>query len=98
MEQFHGENVQLADMAAAACLSRFHYIRVFRKIYGLSPRRSLKDLRMARAKELFRAGTSVTQTCFDVGYESLPTFCNTFKRSTGYTPNAYRKLHLRNPE
>lgn len=98
MENYHSEKIQLADLAAAAFMSRFHYIRVFRQVYGVSPRQYLKDLRMTKAKELIKAGATITQTCFEVGYESLPTFSSNFKRSTGFSPNAYRKLHNSNPE
>ena len=61
-------------------MSRFHYVRIFKQLYGLTPRNYLRDMRIAKAKEFLKQGHSITDTCADVGYESLPTFSNTFKK------------------
>jgi AraC-like DNA-binding protein len=98
MEKHHGVKIELDEIAAAACMSRFHYIRVFQQVYGTTPRQFLRDLRIGKAKELLQKGYSVTRVCLDVGYESLPTFSKVFKRGTGYSPTAYRELNNSNPE
>lgn len=98
MEKYHGNKIELDEIAAAAFMSRFHYIRVFQQVYGTTPRQYLRDLRIEKAKELLKKGYSVTRVCFDVGYESLPTFSKVFKRGTGYSPKAYQELNISNPE
>jgi AraC-like DNA-binding protein len=98
MEKYHGDKIKLDEIAAAAFMSRFHYIRIFQQVYGMTPRQFLRDLRIAKAKELLKEGYSVTQVCFDVGYESLPTFSKVFKRGTGYSPKAYQELNNSNLE
>lgn len=98
MEKYHSEKIELEKIAAAAFMSRFHYIRIFKLVYGLTPREYLRDLRINKAKELLRKGMSVTQVCFDVGYESLPTFSSAFKRGTGYSPKMYQELNNSNLE
>ncbi len=98
MEKFYSERVELNDLAKAAFMSRFHYVRVFQRVYGLTPRAYLRDLRISKAKTLIRKGLSVTQVCFDIGYESVPTFSSVFKKCTGYTPREYRRLHNSNLE
>lgn len=94
MDKYHGEKLDLGKMAAAAFMSRFHYIRVFQQVYGRTPRRYLQDLRIEKAKELLRIGEPVTLVCFNVGYESLPTFSRIFKRGTGYSPRAYQEMYI----
>lgn len=98
MEQHLAKELKLEEMAAAAFMSRFHFIRVFRKVYGLTPRQFLKDLRISRAKELLKTGLSVTEVSNEVGYSSLPTFSIAFKRGTRYSPKAYQELYKSNPE
>ena len=98
MEKYLAENIELENMAAAAFMSRFHYIRIFKQIYGITPRQHLRDLRINKAKELLKQGVPVTQVCYDVGYESLPTFSNAFKRGTGYSPKEYQKMNNSNLE
>lgn len=98
MEKYYGEKIGLDEIAAAAFMSRFHYIRIFRRVYGMTPRQYLRDLRIGKAKELLRKGHSVTRVCFEVGYDSLPTFSKTFRRGTGVSPRSYRKQNISNPE
>ncbi len=98
MEKYFSENIQLDGMAAAACMSRFHYIRTFQRVYGVTPRQYLRSMRIVKAKELLRLGCTVTQVCYDVGYASLPTFSAAFKRGTGFAPKAYQQLYKSNPE
>ena len=98
MERNYAEQIDAKKMAAAASMSRFHYIRIFRSIYGVTPRRYLRDLRMAKAKKMLANNRSVTDVCFDVGYESLPTFSSAFKRATGFSPKRYQTLCCGNLE
>ena len=98
MEKYYGEKIELEKIAAAAFMSRFHYIRIFQQVYGRTPRQYLKDLRIEKAKELLKKGNPVSQTCFDVGYSSIQTFSRIFKQGTGYSPGAYQKLNNSNPE
>jgi AraC-like DNA-binding protein len=98
MEKYLSEKIELERIASTAFMSRFHYIRIFKRVYGLSPRQYLRDLRINRGKELLKQGLSISEVCFDVGYESLPTFCNAFKKATGYSPGEYQTLNKSNPE
>ena len=98
MEKYYSDKIELDQIAAAAFMSRFHYIRIFQQVYGMTPRQYLRDLRIKKAKELLKKGHSVTQVCFDVGYDSLPTFSKVFKRGTGYSPREYRQLNISNLE
>ena len=98
MEKYFSEKIELEKIASTAFMSRFHYIRIFKRVYGLSPRQYLRDLRINKGKELLKQGLSISEVCFDVGYESLPTFCNAFKKATGYSPGEYQILNKSNPE
>jgi len=98
MEKYLSEKIDLEKMAAAAFMSRFHYIRIFHQVYGVTPRQHLRDLRISRARELLKTGISVTRVCLEVGYDSLPTFSSAFKRGTGYSPRDYQRINNRNPE
>ncbi|WP_333001906.1 helix-turn-helix transcriptional regulator [Vibrio coralliilyticus] len=98
MEQHYFEKIDLNDLAKAALMSRFHYVRIFKQIYGVTPRSYLRDMRISRAKTLLREGHSMTDTCFAVGYESLTTFSSVFKKCTGYSPRDFQKRHKSNLE
>lgn len=98
MQKHYAEKVELGDLAKAAFMSRFHYVRIFKLMYGVTPRNYLKDLRISKAKQLLKAGNSITETCLEVGYDSTNTFSNMFKKATGYSPKEYQRLHKSNLE
>lgn len=98
MEHYYSEKITIKELASSAYMSEFHYIRMFRQVYGLSPRKFLRDIRINKARELLKRGMNTTHVCTIVGYDSLPTFSNAFKRGTGYSPTAYLQLHNSNPE
>ncbi|WP_375749349.1 helix-turn-helix transcriptional regulator [Vibrio sp. HN007] len=98
MEKYHSERIELNDLAKAAFMSRFHYVRTFKQMYGVTPRNYLKDMRISKAKALLKEGYSITHTCYDVGYESLTTFSAVFKKGTGYSPKEFQKLNKSNLE
>jgi AraC-like DNA-binding protein len=98
MEKYLSEKIELEKIASAAFMSRFHYTRIFKRVYGLSPRQYLRDLRINKGKELLKQGLTISQICTEVGYDSLPTFCNAFKKATGYSSGEYQNLHKSNLE
>ena len=98
MDEQYANKIELKDISSQACMSSYYYIRIFSKVYGLTPRQYLRDLRMHKAKELFKEHSSVIGVCYAVGYDSLPTFSAAFKRGTGYSPKEYIALYNGNLE
>lgn len=87
------EPLSLDEMAEIACLSPFHFSRVFRATTGVPPGEFLAALRLDAAKRLLlTTSLSVTDVCFELGYTSLGTFCQRFKRLTGLSPLRLRQL------
>jgi AraC-like DNA-binding protein len=81
----------LREIASAACLSPFHFLRVFKAAFGTTPHEYLSACRVERAKFLLeRTELPVTEICFAVGFESLGTFSSWFARITGSSPRAWR--------
>jgi AraC-like DNA-binding protein len=64
--------------------SRYHFIRTFRRILFDTPHQYIMQKRIEKAKELLaRSGLSVTDICFEVGFESLGSFSTLFRRVVG---------------
>jgi AraC-like DNA-binding protein len=84
--------VPLADAAREAFLSPFYFGRLFAEAFGETPHEFVTRLRIDRAKRLLLSdGASVTDICFDVGYESLGSFSARFHSLTGLSPAAFRR-------
>ena len=85
------EPLDVDDLARAAGLSRAHFSREFRRVFGESPHAYLLTRRLERAAALLR-GTdrSVADICFSVGLRSVGSFTSSFTRLFGVSPTAYR--------
>ena len=71
--------------------SKFHLLRLFKRYYGQTPMQYLIDRRLEKSKELLLKGQSVTETCFDIGFESPSSFSTLFKSKFGLTPTEFQK-------
>lgn len=84
--------LDLKEISKQACLSRYHFLRLFRDTFATTPHQYLIQRRIERAKELLRSpGLSVTDVCFEVGFQSLGSFSSLFRRCVGHAPINYRK-------
>jgi AraC-like DNA-binding protein len=87
------EPLSLEEMAEIACLSPFHFNRVFRSITNIPPGEFLAVQRLDAAKRLLlTTSLSVTDVCFELGYTSLGTFTTRFKQLAGMSPLQLRQL------
>jgi len=90
----YGDPLTVVDMARAASLSRAHFSVAFRRAYGVSPHVYLLTRRLERAAALLRTTDwSVADICMSVGLSSVGSFTETFRRTFGLTPTAYRAAY-----
>ena len=100
IEHCYSEQINISSIAREACVSDYHFIRTFKKIYKKTPHRYLTEKRIDKARELLGVtDRSVTDICFDVGFQSNGSFSSLFTRYVGYPPAVYRmqrqkKSHL----
>lgn len=82
----------LADLAARAELSTFHFARAFKASLGLTPRAFLEQRRILRAKRLMReTNWSLSQIALETGLGSQSRMTTAFRKATGATPARYRR-------
>ena len=92
IERDYASGLTVEALARLAGCSTFHFIRAFRRAYGVTPARLLRRRRLERARELLTSTPMpVTEICETVGYASLGTFSREFRRETGESPTAYRR-------
>jgi len=89
-EQF-SEKIDLDNIADEAWFSKFHFIRLFKTMYGNTPHQYLIKVRIENAKELLQKGISAADTCFAVGFDSIPSFTALFKKYTKLSPSVYQQ-------
>jgi AraC-like DNA-binding protein len=89
-DHFHN-TIDLDAIARNAYMSRFHFHRLFTRIYKITPHQYLTSKRINKARELLlKQELSVTDVCNCVGFESLGSFSILFKKEIGFPPQYYR--------
>ena len=85
-------NHLVADLAAHAGLSRYHFIRAFRARTGITPHAFQTDLRIQHARRLLRAGRAPAEVAHALGFADQSHFQRAFKARVAATPGQYRAL------
>jgi len=86
------EPIDLKDISEKAFLSRFHFHRLFTRIYRKTPHQYLTRKRIEKAKDLLAENKPVTDVCNEVGFESIGSFSVLFKKEIGFAPQYYRNM------
>jgi len=82
--------LSLDAVAKAACLSPYHFHRVFAQVFEKTPHAYVTQVRLARAHSLIRSGLPVTRACVDVGFSSTTSFTRLFRAQYGMVPSKIR--------
>jgi AraC-like DNA-binding protein len=98
IDNYFGDNIDLDNIADEAYFSKFHFIRLFKAIYGNTPHQYLTRVRIENSKEHLQKGNSVTETCFTVGFDSVSSFTGLFKKYTGLSPSAFQRQCMKRQE
>jgi AraC family transcriptional regulator len=87
---FCGE-VSLDQLAAEACLSKYHFLRLFRTAYGLSPYQYIQHLRIEKARALLTHSViPITDLAGVLGFDNSQSFSRLFFQKMGIYPTQYR--------
>lgn len=85
------DRVSLDELAAVAYMSKYHFLRSFKHVFGIAPSAYHQHVRMVAATELMRSSDDpLTVIAEHVGYESVGTFAATYRRIMGVTPGSVR--------
>jgi AraC-like DNA-binding protein len=87
VEERPGDDLRVADLAAAAGLSESRFKAKFRAEVGMPPREHVLRRKVERATRMLAAGEGVTRTAHALGFSSSQYFATVFKRYTHRRPS-----------
>jgi AraC-like DNA-binding protein len=91
VDRSYDQPLDVPALARHAHVSPAHFSRRFKEAFGETPHQYVLTRRVERAQELLRnTDLTVTEICFEVGFQSLGSFSSAFHRVAGMTPTAYR--------
>lgn len=89
-----GSELSLEDLAAEACLSPFHFTRLFRQAIGFTPHRYVMERRIQLAKTKLTLGrASLVEIALETGFGSQSNFNRVFRKATGVSPGQFKKTN-----
>lgn len=85
-------NFSIRSVAREVGMSPYHFIRLFKAVFGETPKQCQLQARLEKAKYLLMlTNFSVTDVCMEAGFSSLGTFTYVFTRRVGVPPTIYRQ-------
>jgi AraC family transcriptional regulator len=92
LEAHADETLHLERVAREGGVSAFHFLRLFRRVTGVTPHQYLVRARLRHAARLLtQEARSVAEIAYEVGFGDLSNFIRTFRRAAGVTPGAFRR-------
>lgn len=92
MQDNSSEDLTLGRIAAIACLNKFHFLSIFKELHHTTPHQYMIALRLEKAYGILKSRQStVTETCYAVGFKSQASFSHLFKKKFGIPPSALLK-------
>ena len=86
------EVIDLDSLSQIACLSKFHFLRLFKEAFGFTPHQYIIHLRLEKAKSLLATTLlNTTEITYLTGFQNVSSFCRLFQRKLGCSPLQYRQ-------
>ena len=90
LEQFPERPCSVGELAGAAMLSKYHFIRKFKQEVGLTPHQFQMPNRVRKAQRLLADTETMTEAALAAGFCDQSHFIRVFKRYVGLTPAVYQ--------
>src|SRR5215471_11863213 len=94
LRDWQDEPIPVSQVAEASGLTQFHFIRLFKAVFGETPHQYRSRAQIEKAKHLLiLTDRSVTEVCMEVGFSSLGSFSTLFRRRTGLSPAEFQRRY-----
>lgn len=93
IEENYCRDISLKDAANYIHITKNHLSYIFKKETGTNFVDYLTNYRIKKAKELLSSApqSTIAEIAESVGFRDTGYFCKVFKKTTGFTPNRFRK-------
>ena len=88
------ENLSLEEISLGVGISKYHFIRLFKTIFGVSPYQYQKRKRLQAAQRKLETGNSIFETSVEFGFSDVASFTKAFKQIIGISPGNFKKSNF----
>jgi AraC-like DNA-binding protein len=93
MEQHFQESISVEQIAAHVNVSEYHFIRLFKSIFTVTPYQYILQQRLNFAKVLLLENVAIKEVAYQCGFADVQSFSKAFKSTFGITPNTFKKVN-----
>ena len=94
LRDWEDEPLSVSAVARVSGLSRFHFIRLFKAMFGETPHRYRSRAQIEKAKHLLiLTDLSITNVCISIGFSSVGSFSTLFLRRAGMSPSEFQRRY-----
>ena len=94
IEANYQDNIDVNDVAKLCHLTTAAFCRYFKKSTHYTFTDFLNYFRINQSKKSFMQNKSITEACYESGFENLSYFNKVFKKFTGENPSSFKKKNL----
>ena len=88
-----GEPILVEELADQVHMSKYHFLRKFKELTGMTAHRFITSKRLIRACEELKAGETITQAYQNAGFSDYSSFLRNFKSVYGVAPGKYKDFY-----
>ncbi len=92
IDEHYLEDLCLEDLAGIALLSKYHFLRCFKEVYGISPYQYVIRCRLEHGRQLLSQPRSLSEIAHLTGFTDRRAFNKAFRKVYGLSPSNYRQL------
>ncbi|MBI1770655.1 MAG: helix-turn-helix transcriptional regulator [Bacteroidetes bacterium] len=93
IHEFYNQQLTLGELANTSCLSKFHFLRLFKIATGQTPHQFITKVRIEKSKELLNnSNEEIKQIADIVGFSDSSSFSRAFHQHVGAYPSQFRGL------
>lgn len=92
IDEHYLEDLNLEDLADLAHLSKFHFLRCFKEVYGISPYQYVLHRRLEHGRLLLGQSRSLSEIAHLTGFTDRRAFNKAFRKAYGLLPSHYRQM------
>jgi AraC family transcriptional regulator len=88
---FYDQSLSLEELAKASCLSKFHFLRLFKIVFQKTPHQFINEVRLQKAKVLLReTKLEIHDIALQTGFTNSSSFSRMFYNNVGAYPTQFK--------
>lgn len=93
IEEHIAERIVVDELAALVPMSKYHFLRKFKELTGVTAHTFINHKRLIKASEMIKEGNSIHQVYQEVGFSDYSSFLRNFKKVYGISPKNYKDFY-----